>query len=201
MFNINVSWHAVRRELFSIAIVVLCILGARSTLADHYHVPTGSMEDTLQVGDRVFVDKRAYGLRIPFTKWNLTEGDSVRRGEIVIFDSPENGKRLIKRIVALGGDDVVIVDGKLFVNGVAVADPDNPLLEHFDHRVAILNLDDGGGPDFRGRIKAGHLLAVGDHRGNSADGRLFGLIEEHEVYGRAIAVYYRRGRGLSWLAL
>ncbi len=201
MFCVNVSWQAIRRELFSIAIVVLCILGARSTLADHYHVPTGSMEDSLQVGDRVVVDKRAYGLRIPFTKKLLTSGDGVRRGEIVIFDSPENGKRLIKRIVALGGDDVVIVDGKLFVNGVAVADPDNPALERFDQRIATMNLEDGGGPDFRGRIRPGHLLAVGDHRGNSADGRRFGLIKENDVYGRAVAVYYRRGSGLSWLAL
>ncbi|MCH8249009.1 MAG: hypothetical protein IH913_05330, partial [Proteobacteria bacterium] len=57
-------------------------------------------------GDRVFVDKRAYGFRIPFTNVDMIDGDPVRRGDIVIFDSPRDGRRLIKRIVAVGGDRV-----------------------------------------------------------------------------------------------
>jgi len=149
------------REIRVIAIILVGVLAARSTLADHYHVPSGSMEPTLISGDRVFVDKLAHGLRVPFTNLRITAGEAVQRGEVVIFDSPRDGKRLIKRIVAVGGDDVVIQNGHLLINGKPMA-------------------------------------IGGDHRGNSVDGRVFGLIDENEVYGRAIAVYYRRGDGFTW---
>ena len=95
--------------------IVIGILSARSTLADHYYVPSGSMEHTLVAGDRVVVDKRAYGLRVPFTTWQLTNGAPVARGDVVIFDSPRDGKRLIKRIVAVGGVYVVRVTMRMRV--------------------------------------------------------------------------------------
>jgi signal peptidase I len=188
-------------ELRAIVFILVGVLAARSTLADHYHVPSGSMEPTLISGDRVFVDKLAHGLRIPFTDFRITEGDTVVRGEIVIFDSPHDGKRLIKRIVAVGGDDVVIQKGRLSINGEPMAHGGDWLTERFADRIVRLNLAHGGGPDFRQVVPPGKLLAVGDHRGNSADGRMFGLIDETEVYGRAIAVYYRRGDGFTWLNL
>ena len=65
---------------------------ARSTLADHYYVPSGSMEPTLVPGDRVIVDKMAYGFRVPFTQIQIIEGSAVTRGEVAIFDSPRDGK-------------------------------------------------------------------------------------------------------------
>jgi len=193
--------HTVVREIRVIAIILIGVLAARSTLADHYHVPSGSMEPTLISGDRVFVDKLAHGLRVPFTNLRITAGETVQRGEIVIFDSPRDSKRLIKRIVAVGGDDVVIQSGHLLINGKPMAIGGDWLTERFEGRFARLNLDHGGGPDFRQVVPAGKLLAVGDHRGNSVDGRMFGLIDENEVYGRAIAVYYRRGDGFTWLNL
>ena len=177
------------------------ILAARSTLADHYHVPSGSMEPTLRAGDRVLVDKRAHGLRVPFTTRHLVDGEPVERGEIVIFDSPRDGKRLIKRIVAVGGDEVVIHNGHLFINDRPMASVEEWHAEVFGQRYARLNLDDGGGPDISGTIPPGKLLAVGDHRGNSFDGRMFGLIDEDNVYGRALGVYYRRGDGFTWHSL
>ena len=180
------------------ALLITAVLAARSTFADHYHVPSGSMEPTLMVGDRVVVDKLAFGLRIPFTHIKLTQGDSVAAGEVVIFDSPRDGKRLIKRIVAVGGDTVAIDNGHLVINGEAKSLLGEQNIEMIGDRIVSLNLEDGGGPDFRQLIPAGKLLAVGDHRGNSLDGRIFGLIDEKSVYGRAIAVYYRSGDGFVW---
>ena len=104
-----------RSEWVQLLLLLALLLAARSTLADHYYVPSGSMEHTLQVGDRVFVDKRAYGYRIPFTNGDVISQDAVGRGEIVIFDSPQDGKRLIKRVVAIGGDVVSLVGGRLTV--------------------------------------------------------------------------------------
>ena len=94
------------RETAVLGLLAVGIMAGRSALADHYYVPSGSMEYTLIPGDRVFVDKRAYGLRIPFTNIELAQGDPVRRGDIVIFDSPRDDVRLIKRIVAVGGDAI-----------------------------------------------------------------------------------------------
>lgn len=186
------------REVAVLSLLVVGIMAARSTLADHYYVPSGSMEYTLIPGDRVLVDKQAYGLRIPFTRIELTQGDDVARGDIVIFDSPRDGIRLIKRIVAIGGDHVVIRNGHMSVNGDPLASPDGSDVELIGEKTVRLNLADGGGPSFAGIVEDGMVLAIGDHRGNSLDGRIFGAIPEDEIYGRAIGVYYRRGSGFSW---
>lgn len=195
------AWHRAGRELVSIGLIILGVLAARSAIADHYHVPSGSMEPTLIAGDRVVVDKMAYGLRVPFTHFRLSAGEPVASGEVVIFDSPRDGTRLIKRIVAVGGDTVEIRDGHLMVNGQPMATGGDWSTEQIGERTVHLNLAHGGGPDFRQTVPAGKLLAVGDHRGNSLDGRIFGLIDEADVYGKAMAVYYRSGEGLVWKAL
>ncbi len=187
------------RELAWLAAIILLVFGARSSLADHYHVPTGSMEFTLMPGDRVVVDKRAYGLRVPFTRFEISDGAPVARGEIVIFDSPESGVRLIKRIVAVGGDRVALENGHLSINGSEVAVGD--AVEALGDRQYRLNLAAGGGPDFEARVPEGYLLAVGDYRGRSNDGRMFGFIPETAVYGQARAVYWRSGRGAVWISL
>jgi signal peptidase I len=189
------------RETAVLGLLAVGIMAGRSALADHYYVPSGSMEYTLIPGDRVFVDKRAYGLRIPFTNLELTQGDPVRRGDIVIFDSPRDDVRLIKRIVAVGGDNVVIRDGHLAINGKWLALAGNDEIEQIGDKVVQLNLADGGGPDLSIRIDDGMVLAIGDHRGNSADGRVFGVVPENEIYGRAVAVYYRRESGFIWRGL
>jgi len=188
------------RESLRLALLVAVIFAGRSTLADHYYVPSGSMEYTLIAGDRVVVDKAAYGIRVPFTGIELVDRGRVARGDVVIFDSPRDGKRLIKRIVAIGGDRVELTRGQLAINGEELSA--GPGREAFGGRTVQLNLEDGGGPDIAmTRVPDGMLLAVGDHRGNSLDGRVFGLIGEGDVYGRAVAVYYRRGSGFVWKSL
>lgn len=189
----------IKSELISLGIVLALVTAARSSLADHYYVPSGSMEHSLVPGDRVIVDKTAYGVRIPLTKIDLFGASAPERGEIAVFDSPEDGTRLIKRIVAVGGDVVSLVDGQLTINGHALGDRE---LEHFGGRSALLNLRDGGGPDIHElTVPPGMVLAMGDHRGNSRDGRYFGLIPERELFGRAVAIYYRRGEGFVWKPL
>jgi signal peptidase I len=188
-----------KNEVGSLLMVLALVTAARSSLADHYYVPTGSMEYSLLPGDRVVVDKTAYGLRIPLTKIDLFGGRGPVRGDIAVFDSPRDGKRLIKRIVAIGGDHVKLEDGQLSINGQPLGDRE---LERFGGREASLNMRDGGGPDIGELIvPAGMVLALGDHRGDSVDGRFFGLIDQRELFGRAIAIYYRRGDGFTWRPL
>lgn len=191
-------WQRWLREFGMLALILVGILAARSTLADHYVVPSGSMEHTLYPGDRVLVDKRVYGLRVPFTRIELQAGRAVGRGDVVIFDSPVDGTRLIKRIVGIAGDHVSVRGGRLAVNGAPMGTAANLAIERFGNRAVHLNLDSGGGPDLDVVVPRGQLLAIGDHRGNSRDSRYFGLVDEHAVYARAIAVYWRRHEGAGW---
>jgi signal peptidase I len=192
-------------ELVSLAIVLAAVTAARSSLADHYYVPSGSMEYSLMPGDRVVVNKMSYGFRIPLTKIDIFGSSTPERGEIAVFDSPEDGEtRLIKRVVAIGGDRVSVVNGQLSINGQPLGDRS---VEHFGERDALLNLtsqqtyNQGGGPNFEGVVPQGQVLVMGDNRGNSNDGRKFGFIDERELFGRAVAIYYRRGEGFTWQSL
>jgi signal peptidase I len=185
--------------------VLTAVIGARSSVADHYRVESGSMEYSLMTYDRVIVNKMAYGFRVPLTTIDIFGSSTPRRGDIALFDSPEEGHvRLIKRIVAIGGDHVSLVNGQLSINGEALGDRS---VEQFGDREALLNLttqryfNEGGGPNFDAIVPPGMVLAMGDHRGNSNDGRMFGFIDERELVGRAIAIYYRRGDGFVWKGL
>jgi len=196
----NRTWF--RREVAPMLLLLLLITAARSSFADHYYVPSGSMEYSLMPGDRVVVDKTAYGWRIPYTKIDLVSGGSPKSGEIALFDSPTDGTLLIKRIVAVGGDVVELRDGHLFINDTALATPDGDQRERFGERIAELNLSDGGGPSIgRMRVPERKVLAIGDHRGNSLDARYWGFIDERELYGRAVAVYFRKSEGFRWKKL
>ena len=188
-----------RGELPQILLLLLLMGAARDSLANHYHVPSASMEHTLQIGDRVAVDIRAYGLRLPFTDLELMDTGAPQRGDIALFDSPRDGVRLIKRVAAVAGDRVDLVAGRLSINGVPMATLDSEDTEVFRSHRATLNLGHGGGPDIHDLVvPAGQVLMLGDARGNSIDGRFFGLVPARSLFGRAVAVYYRRDEGLGW---
>lgn len=198
--KINRAWF--RKEVAPILLALVLVTAARSSLADHYYVPSSSMENTLFAGDRVVVDKTAYGWRIPYTKIDVIGGAHPKPGEVAVFDSPADGVLLIKRIVAVGGQVVSLNGGHLVVDGVALESEQAPTSEQFGERLVALNLADGGGPPIdRLVIPPGKLLAIGDHRGNSLDARYWGLIDERELYGRAVAVYFRKGDGFVWKPL
>lgn len=193
-------WVATEGRAIVLMLALLAI--ARTSFANHYQVPSGSMEPTLFPGDRVVVDMSAYGLRIPYTDVQLVHRGAPRRGEVVVFKSPADGTRLIKRVVAVAGDLVELRDGRLSINGTALVDPARADIEDYGERIARLGLDMGGGPDIAPtRIPAGKLLVLGDHRGNSVDGRYFGLVDAGTVYARAFAVYWRGGEGPTWQRL
>ena len=192
----------VRTELPQIALMLVLLAAARDSFANHYYVPSGSMEHTLEIGDRVAVDMRAYGVRLPFTDVQLIATGRPERGDIAVFDSPQDGTRLIKRVAAVAGDEVELVDGRLSINGVSLETIGGKDIEVFRNHRATLNLSHGGGPDIHGlTIPDDEVLMLGDARGNSLDGRFFGLVPVNELYGRAVAVYHRRGEGFVWRRL
>ena len=109
------------RELASWFLFAAALTVTRASLADHYKVPTGSMEPSVEPGDRIVVAKAAYGIRIPFTDAWLVRWADPSPGDVVVLDSPEDGSVLLKRVVALEGEVVEVRDGKLRIDGVPVA--------------------------------------------------------------------------------
>lgn len=172
------------------AAIVLC---ARGSLADHYYVPSESMMPTVEIGDRIIVDKRAFGLRIPATSIYLIELGGPERGDVIVLSSPEDGGPvLLKRVVGLPGDDFEVRDGRIRVNGVEfpVEKRGDQLYETLDRKVHRVSLSLGGGDDFGPeKIPPRHYMVMGDNRGGSRDGRRFGLVPRDILLGRAVRMY------------
>ncbi len=202
-------WHRVWREWVKPFLMVLIVVGSfRSAVADWNDVPTGSMRPTILEGERIFVNKLAYDLKVPFTKVRLMEWDSPHRGDVVVLYSPADDKRLVKRIVGLPGDTLAMRNGRLFVNGapadyqpLAGNDRDALGLEteppelrvwetinHHSHPVtwtpfqpAIRSFDPIVVPEHS-------YWVMGDNRDNSRDSRWFGFVDRDLIVGRAMAV-------------
>ncbi|MCK6548135.1 signal peptidase I, partial [Myxococcota bacterium] len=168
------------RDVLSIGVLALGIFSARSSLADHYVVPSGSMRPTVEVGDRIFVDKLAYGVHLPFTRTYLFGRSMPARGDVVVLDSPVEDVTLLKRVVAIPGDRVEVTAGRLFINGreVPVEPSGQGLVERLGIEPHGVRLTHGGGPALpETTLPEDRYLVLGDNRGESADGRYFGLVE------------------------
>src|SRR3984957_18318228 len=107
------------REYRGLMLFLILMCSFRSAWADWVYVPTGSMNPTILEGDRLLVDKHVYGLRVPFSLVHLTNGENPSRGDIIVFDSPQGGTSLVKRLIAVPGDTVALDGEQLIVNGVS----------------------------------------------------------------------------------
>src|SRR5271168_5217669 len=110
-------WKNVWREAKSLLMLILILTAVRSAIADWNDVPTGSMNPTIVQGDRVFVNKLAYDLKVPFTTLHLARWGDPKRGDIVVFFSPTDGVRLVKRVIGVPGDEIQLVNDRLLING------------------------------------------------------------------------------------
>ena len=174
-------------------ISLMCVF--RSAVADWYEVPTGSMKPTIVEGDRIFTDKMAYDLRVPFTKISLLQLAEPKVGDIIVFDSAAAQNRLIKRVVGVPGDSVALVNNQLVINGQQLNY--DLVSETAINRVATENLNGvkhavklskqrSAMQNFAPVIIPDDMyLAMGDNRDNSADSRVIGLIPRGELLGKA----------------
>ena len=186
-------------------IVLAVFLPLRSVVADWNDVPTGSMKPTILEGDRIFVNKLAYGLRVPFTGVWVSRWDSPGRGEIVVCDSPEDGTRLVKRVMGVPGDTITMYRGQLVVNGMPATygplDPEDrsgvdprtrefatETIEGVSHAVMATP---GIPEDYTRRsfptiiVPEGKYLVLGDNRDESKDSRYFGFVDRGSIVGRS----------------
>jgi signal peptidase I len=165
------------RSFVQLAVFVAISFAVRASFADHYRVPTGSMEPTVHIDDHVLVAKAAYGLRLPLTTTYVARFSEPARGDVVILEGVEDPPIvLLKRVVAIGGDHVEVKSGHVFIDG------------------RLTDARASGGPDFGpARVPDGHVLVLGDNRSNSRDGRTFGFVSRDRVLGRVVAVVARDG--------
>ena len=194
------------REQAKPFLIIVIVLGAvKSAVADWNTVPTGSMRPTIVEGDRIFVNKLAYGLKVPFTTLHLVRWSTPQRGEIVVFFSPRDGTRLVKRVIGVPGDTVQMIDEQLLINGkragyaplASAAFADFPPAQRTQSLFAAETLDGKkhavmATPGLRAMrnfgpvtVPAGQYLVLGDNRDNSADSRFIGFIPRDSIVGRS----------------
>lgn len=192
------------RSALGTAAILLVPFAARASFVDHYKVPSGSMRPTVEIGDRVFVNKAAYGLRLPLASSYLVETADPAHGDVVVLRSPEDSSVvLLKRVVAVPGDVVEIRGGHVYLDGEAapVSVDGDALVETLGGHAHALRLSRGGGPDYGPlTIPPRMFLVIGDNRGDSRDGRTFGLVQRDAFLGAAKGIVLRKGR-FTWRSL
>jgi len=181
-------------ESFIIALILALII--RTFLVQLFKIPSGSMEDTLLVGDHPLVNKFVYGLKVPITGDRVFSIRDPQRGDVVVFKFPKNYQfDFIKRVVGVPGDEIRVVNKQLYVNGK----PDeNPHAVHKDMEVVqacapapwppatefeeSLCLRDNFGPV---RVPVNSYFVMGDNRDRSRDSRFWGVVRKEELKGMA----------------
>ncbi|MBD3610084.1 MAG: signal peptidase I [Gammaproteobacteria bacterium] len=186
--------------------IVAFMLIFRSAIANWYVVPTGSMKPTLVEGDYILADILAYQIKLPFSNKVIARWDTPRAGDVVVFESPQGNKRLVKRVIGLPGDTLSMRNNRVFINGQktdyslqgqsAVAmywkgearppflleeqlgDTPHPIAIQFDDYTSYQNFGPLTVPDK-------HYFVLGDNRDNSADSRRFGMVHEDLIDGKA----------------
>lgn len=188
---------------YALLIGIIVATTFKSSIADWNIVPTGSMKPTIIEGDRIFVNKLAYDLKVPLTTWHIAKWANPRRGDIVVFYSPKDGTRLVKRVIGLPGEKISMSDNVLYINGKpldytllnrsATLISTGPLkieenLEGTHHQIQLIP----SYPAMRSfspiTIPKGRYFMMGDNRDNSEDSRYFGFVKRDSIVGRATAI-------------
>jgi signal peptidase I len=171
---------------------------------------SGSMEDTLLVGDFLIVNRAAIGSRVPFTDWRIPGYSKPKRGDVLVFDPHhEEHMKLVKRLLGLPGDTLEMRGKKLFVNGEPLTEPyaryegdgqdftDSTMAWQRDYLVSTVDsrtyepTRDTWGPLV---VPEGHYLMLGDNRDSSYDSRYWGPLAQWRIEGRPSMVYFSYDR-------
>jgi signal peptidase I len=212
-----VTWLWEWTKSIVVALVVWFFL--RTFLVEAFRIPSGSMENTLLIGDFLFVNKALYGAEVPVIRARLPAVREPRRNDILVFDSvEEEGLKVVKRLVGMPGDTLMMENGELYRNGQKVSEPyalhvDPTRSEDMAQRAKmrewqlphLVNTDTASyNPDLQNWgpvvVPSDSLFMMGDNRDSSYDGRYWGFLPRQNVRGRPLVVYYSYD-ATSWRAL
>ncbi len=190
----------------SLAVALVIWYMLTSLLVQAFRIPSGSMENTLLVGDFLFVNKALYGAEFPIVHKRLPAFSEPKRLDIVVFDSVEDpGISVVKRIVGVHGDTIGMKDNVFLLNGIPVAedyvvrghsnDPRDPRMRSWQLRYLV---DGQDRQSYRPTLKnwgplvvpADSFFVMGDNRDNSYDGRFWGFLGRDRIRGKPLFVYY-----------
>jgi signal peptidase I len=193
-----------REWVWPYLLVALVVIPLRSAVADSNWVPSGSMKPTLLEGELIYVNKLAYDLRVPLTFKRVARWNDPKAGDIAVFFSPEDGKRLVKRVIGVPGDTIELRDEILVVNGQPlnydvidsapvreeVYEDPKPIvaIEHGlnkPHRMMVLPSRSAMRSFAPTTLPQGKYFMMGDSRDNSHDSRYFGVVDRDQIVGRA----------------
>jgi signal peptidase I len=192
------------KENKSLFVFICLMLVFRSAVADWSDVPTGSMKPTIVEGDRIFINKMAYDIRLPFTHISLVKLAEPQTNDIIIFDSLVSDKRLVKRVIGVPGDNVTMKNNKLLINGQIISyqeasNKNSHSTDYYDktetingqsHMVRTKNVSSSLANFNNIIVPAGQYLVLGDNRDNSADSRVIGFVPRNEIVGRSSKVAF-----------
>lgn len=209
--RIENGWRSFWRENRQFFMLLACIVFFKSAIADLSSISGASMQPTLLDGDKVWVNKLAYDVKIPFTEISLAETSDPSRGDIVIIDSKKAGKRLVKRIVGLPGDTIYMQNNALVINGDAAnyeilsREPDSVIileeLPEKSHQAQlstsfVSRTNRSYGPAV---VPPDQYFVLGDNRDNSADSRVYSFVPRAEIIGKSASVVFSLDSDNSYL--
>lgn len=191
-----IAQKSTAREWIEALLIAGLFLGFTNTfVAKTFYIPSASMEDSLLVGDHLFVNRFIYGPALVAGERRFLPGRAIRRGDVVIFRSPEKPQQdMVKRCLGLPGDTIELVKKDLYINSQWVDDGSYTL--HREPRVFSSSSSEPGrrrdnfGPY---TVPAGHYFCMGDNRDNSWDSRFWGPVPQKFVKGRAFLIYWSYG--------
>ena len=182
----------------AIVIAILLALVIRTLVVQAFTIPSGSMMDTLLVGDYILVNKFLYGPEVPFTDWRMPGLRSPHRGDIIVFKYPQDERRdFIKRIIGTPGDRVVIRGQQVWENDRALDEPYiklNP--SSFPHNTTYCGYAYGCEPTV---VPPESYFVMGDNRDNSQDSRYWGFVKREKIKGKAFLIYWSWDGDRHWL--
>ena len=176
-----------RDYFFSLLWALALAFVIRTFIVQTFEIPSGSMENTLEVGDYLVANKFLYGLRLPWSGERVLTMRAPERGDVVIFKFPvDRSQDFIKRLIGLPGDEVMVRDKQVYVNGAPFTDPHE---QHSDPRTLAASASprDNFGPV---RVPQGSYFMMGDNRDHSYDSRFWGFVPQADIVGLAMVKYW-----------
>ncbi len=171
------------------AIIVAAVLALfiRTFVVQAFKIPSGSMKNTILVGDHILVNKFLYGTHIPFTNTKILTIRKPERGDIIVFKYPEKESvDFIKRLIGMPGDVVQVIDKVVYINGKPLTEP---YTIHKDSEILPRALEprDNFGPV---TVPPHEYFMMGDNRDRSRDSRFWGFVDESKILGKAMIIYW-----------